>query len=92
MRLSLSPLGSTSRTARISTVDLIAVRLGDVIVSTNGERYDSSPQASLDTARMELTRKAVDKAKRSLLLSWTRRESPVHSSRPTQTCARAVDV
>ena len=53
-----------------STVDLIAVRIGDVIVFTNGERYDGSPRASLDTARLEdLTRQAVDKVKRKLPLS-----------------------
>ena len=53
-----------------STVDLIAIRLGNVIVTTSGERYDGSPAISLDTARLEaLTRTSVDKVKRSLPLS-----------------------
>lgn len=53
-----------------ATVDLMAVRLGNVIVLTNGERYDAEPQASLDTARLEeLGRKAVDKVKRNMPVS-----------------------
>ncbi len=52
-----------------STVDLIAVRLGDVIVFTNGERHDGEPQASLDPSLLQdLTRMAVEKVERSLPL------------------------
>jgi hypothetical protein len=50
-------------------VDLIAVRLGDVVVLTNGERFEGNPDSSLDTDRLdELTRRAVEKVEGSLPL------------------------
>lgn len=53
-----------------ATVDVMSVRLGNVIVLTAGERYDGSPRASLDTARLkELTRQSVDKVKQNMPLS-----------------------
>ncbi len=49
-------------------IDLIAVRLGDAIVFTNGERYEGTDlPASLTTAQLdELTRRAVSKAQDAL--------------------------
>lgn len=53
-----------------SVVDLIAVRLDDVIVFSNGERFEDEPDASLDRARLlELTRRAVDKVEQDMPLS-----------------------
>jgi hypothetical protein len=41
-----------------------------VIVFTNGEQYDGSPRASLDTGELEdLTRRAVDEVERNVPLS-----------------------
>jgi hypothetical protein len=50
-----------------ATIDVMAVRLDDVIVLTIGERHDANAQASLSTARLEeLTRKAVQKVQRNI--------------------------
>lgn len=53
-----------------ATIDVMAVRLDNVIVLTVGERHDDSPQASLSTARLEaLTRKSLEKVQRNMPLS-----------------------
>ena len=53
-----------------ATIDVIAIRLDNVIVLTVGERHDDNPQASLSTARLEeLTRQSVDKVQRNMPLS-----------------------
>lgn len=52
------------------SMELIAVRLDDVVVLTLGERYDGSPRVSVSRARLEeLTRKAVGKVQRRMPLS-----------------------
>ncbi len=53
-----------------ATLELIAVRLGNVIMLTNAERSDAAPDRGLDSAELlKLTSEAVDKVKRSLPLS-----------------------
>lgn len=50
-----------------AALDLIAVRLGDVVVLTTGERHDGDATTSLGPARLEeLTRQAVEQVERSL--------------------------
>lgn len=52
-----------------ATVDVIAVRLDDVIVFTNGERFSGQREASLEPAELaDLTRQAVEKVERNLPL------------------------
>jgi hypothetical protein len=51
-----------------SFLDTVAVRLGDLIVLTDGERVEGEPDASLEQARFDdLTRQAVEKAQRLLV-------------------------
>ena len=47
--------------------DLVAVRVGNAIVFTNGERYEAGPEDSLAPSRLDqLTQRAVEKAERTL--------------------------
>jgi hypothetical protein len=48
-------------------LDMVAVRVGEAIVFTNGERYEDEPEAGLDPSQLdELTAEAVAKAEQTL--------------------------
>lgn len=48
-------------------LDLVAVRVGEAIVFTNGERYEDQSEASLDFSRLDdLTAEAVGKVEQTL--------------------------
>jgi hypothetical protein len=53
-----------------ATLELLAVRLRNVVVLTNAERSEAAPDRGLDSAEfLALTREAVDKVTRSLPVS-----------------------